>query len=135
MNRRTEYASGPDYQYWLDRLHQLNDAPTDSAHVGVETASSEAKTESQHAIEVRNEAVGSAALTQAVEWRAAILRQRIPRSGPIWPVVVRPEAPMLRDAPDHCSMCGDRKDESMRYCCTPCLRAKEIVLREVREGN
>lgn len=74
---------------------------------------------------------------QEITWRVEVLVARIPRTGPIWPVVVRPGDTRL-DTPSHCSLCGDelsieRLTSPWRRC-APCVAALHEALRLIREG-
>jgi hypothetical protein len=70
----------------------------------------------------------------AIVWRVAAFRARIPLRGPIWPPRIR-NTP-LTDTTGHCSLCGDAlpTDPAPRFRrCRLCIHALWLALNVVRE--
>lgn len=128
------------YRYWLERLKQIHKPATPIVSAG------------DDGLENTEECVGHASAKSAktgntdplddarlnasdpeVAWRVEALRPYVRPYGPIWLPPVRPNVPLLRDAPDHCASCGDPKPPAQRYHCLPCQHAQWLVLSEQRE--
>jgi len=109
---------------WLDRLKTLqrDEAPPESLPDNVEIAEEGCAP----AVEAMQAPNGEWSVFE-VEWRVMALRQQIPATGPILPLVVRPDVPYLWQAPDRCAVCGNVRESSQRFICRACQRAKSRV--------
>jgi hypothetical protein len=68
-----------------------------------------------------------------VAWRVVAMRPQVPVRGPI-PFLVARSSRLAVDAPGRCLSCGDALGEGQKMRCSPCVRAIQLVLDEVREG-
>jgi hypothetical protein len=66
-----------------------------------------------------------------VAWRAAFMLTQVPPRGPVRFLVARP---VLSDTRGLCLSCDAPLGEGQTVRCTPCVRAAERVLNELREG-
>lgn len=119
----TNAAQPTGMRKWLERLALLQRSEAVQSEYVEPDASTSTDETQQPATPLRMDLEHDA----EVAWRAGELLRQLSASGPILPLVVRPDVPYLWQAPSHCSMCGDARETGQRFICRACQCAKAQV--------